>query len=228
MNGSYILQAGLSWILLFFFVKLPLMLLGLFVIPIALRFRTTSPVTDPARQTYPFRMIVHLPKWAWIWDNEPEGAMSWMKRWPDLIWFGKPPTSLWAMYQWLAIRNPSNNLKFVRGLAVNMLEVKRVKLLYGVSSQVSAKYDLRGAQFFTVTGKYLRYFNFHYVGKYIWIRLGHKVEPRHWDLEGKIKEGEEKKVDATMLVENTEHRKIWKGMTFRFGLMYKLREELSS
>lgn len=195
------------------------MVTGLFVVPIALLFRSTDRVYEKERQVYPSRMVVHLPRWAWIWDNDTEGAMSWMKRWPDLIWFGKKPESLWAMYQWLAIRNPSNNLKYVRGLAVQMQEVKEILLIAGTAKQVSPKYNLKGFQFFTAKSKYFRYFNLHYVGKWIWIRFGHKIEPRHWLND--IEKGKPEKVSEIDLTEKLTTRKLWKGMTFRFGLMSK-------
>ncbi|MBL1321515.1 MAG: hypothetical protein COA63_010720 [Methylophaga sp.] len=197
----HILKAIISWLILFLLVKLPLYVLGIFVVPIALRWRITSPVRDPLKQSYPTRMIVNLPKWAWIWGNASEGAMSWMKKWPEICW-DKNPKSLLSMWQWLAIRNPSNNLKFTRGLAVNLHEVREYTLLAGTSDRVSAKYNLKGHQFFAVKGKYFRYYNFLYVGDIFWVRLGHKIEPRHFP------------VDIHQPI-----RKLWKGMTFRIGLM---------
>lgn len=217
MKKSHILLAAISWVG-FFAIKILLMLLGFVVVPIALQWRKTEPVKTKDKQIYPSRRHVSLPKWAWVWDNEAEGAMSWMPSWPELCW-DKNPESLLSMWQWLAVRNPSNNLKYVLGLAVNMLQIKEITLLYGVATQVSAKYNLQGIQFFTAKGKYFRYFNFHYAGKYIWIRFGHKIEPRHWVK--KLKVGEPVKVSEIDLKEQETHRKIWKGMTFRFGLMSK-------
>jgi hypothetical protein len=193
-----ILYAVVTWAFLFV-LRASLIILGLVVVPVALLFRTTEDVVDPSNLTYPERKVVHLPKWAWLWDNDAEGAMSWMVRWPDLCW-DKDPTSFLSMFQWMAIRNPVNNMRFTRGIAAYLPYIKSIDLLYG-DSFVSTKYQ-EGVQFVVGKGNFFRYYSFYYVkvigDKTFSIRLGHKMEPRHLPI----------KLE-------TPERKYWKGMTFR-------------
>lgn len=91
--------------LISFFIKLildlPLMIIGLFLIPFAL----------------PFSKDNHLPKWAeWCWGNRDhgnDGENFWGTRtvgWP--YWF--------RCYWWLAIRNPTFNWsKYVLGIPLS-------------------------------------------------------------------------------------------------------------
>jgi len=55
---------------------------------------------------------VHFPPWAWIWDNQEDGVLpTWFRQ--------KYPT--WSPHRtafvWSALRNPCNNLRFVRGVS---------------------------------------------------------------------------------------------------------------
>lgn len=43
------------------------------------------------------------PKWAWLWFNDEDG-------------FG-PKRGFWNEFNWLAIRNSCNNLRYVRGVS---------------------------------------------------------------------------------------------------------------
>ena len=173
---------------------------GLVIVPIALLFRTEEKIydTDP-KKAYPSRKLVHLPKWAWIWDNDAEGMMSWMKNWPSICWDGDPTTFL-SMFQWAAVRNPANNLRFIRGIAVYLPDVEEAE--YWGKEVVSDKWNVDGEgwQFVRCKGKYFPYYSFYWVGKKLTIRLGHKIEPAHFKPEYLIGKPE---------------RKLWKGMTFR-------------
>jgi hypothetical protein len=44
-------------------------------------------------------------KWAWIWDNDVDGVT------------GNFSYSPWEAFYWSAIRNPCNNLRFVKGVS---------------------------------------------------------------------------------------------------------------
>jgi len=123
--------------------------------------------------------------------------MSWMKSWPEICW-KKRPDSFLSMFQGGAVRNPANNLRYTRGIAVNLKEV--VSSEYWGDYTVHEKYGKRGWQFVTCKGKMFRYFGFYAVGKKWYIRLGHKIQPNHF-------------VDG--YVDSQPPRKLWKGMTFR-------------
>ena len=45
--------------------------------------------------------------WAWVWDNQEDGICA-----P-----GTTPTT-WGAFYWSALRNPCNNLRFVRGVSL--------------------------------------------------------------------------------------------------------------
>lgn len=178
------------------------MALGVVVVPVALLFRTERPVSDPARQAYPSRKEVHLPRWAWIWDNDAEGMMSWMDEWPEMCWNGKPYSFL-SMFQWAAIRNPANNMRFIRGIAVYLPDVKKSKWwgTYNVNDKdYKSESQGKGWQFTYAKGKYFPYYGFNWVGDKFYASWGHKIEPRHF---------------VNNYGSNYEERKLWKGMTFR-------------
>lgn len=62
---------------------------GVFIVPVALLFRTPDD---------------HLPRWAWIWDNEDHGTDG------DGFWVKRCGATFWCRYKWLAFRNPTFNL----------------------------------------------------------------------------------------------------------------------
>lgn len=193
-----LLKAIPSWVF-WAFVRLNAVILGFFVVAAALPFRTEEPVPVGEEKPYPERKIVHLPKWAWLWDNDAEGMMSWMEEWPEMCWNGKPDSFL-SMWQWAAWRNPANNMRFMRGIAVYLPEAHSVK--YWGKYKVSDK-DYKngeGWQFVGCKGKYFPYYGFQWVGKKYYIRLGHKIEPNHFEPD---------------YLPNSPERKHWKGMTFR-------------
>lgn len=180
-------------------LRLAAILVGFVVVAIALLFRNEKPVEDGGRQVYPERKVVHLPKWAWLWDNDAEGMMSWMPEWPEMCWNGKPDSFL-SMWQWAAWRNPANNMRFVRGLAVYLPEAHSFK--YWGNERVADKdyEEGQGWQFCRCKGKYFTYYAFYWVGKKFYSRIGHKFDPRHFE---------------PGYIDNAPPRKHWKGMTFR-------------
>lgn len=54
----------------------------------------------------------HWPAWAWLWDNNEDGTMPW--------WYVRQ-NSDWSNakleFHWTALRNPCNNLRYVRGVS---------------------------------------------------------------------------------------------------------------
>lgn len=180
-------------------LRLLAVIAGLFIVAIALPFRTEEPVPEGGEKPYPSRKIVHLPKWAWLWDNDAEGMMSWMDEWPEMCW-NKNPDSFLSMWQWAAWRNPANNMRFVRGIAVYIPEAHSFE--YWGDEVVDDKdwENGQGWNFLKCKGKYLTYYGFNWVGEKFYAQIGHKIEPKHFE------EG---------FVDNAPERKLWKGMTFR-------------
>jgi len=94
----------ICWIqaLIIAILQLPFVIIGLFIIPIALLFRDKDP-QEP-------HVLISLPKWAWWWGNDWDGAMGddnlryWNRDAPNFSPF-------WKMWYWLAIRKPINNLE---------------------------------------------------------------------------------------------------------------------
>lgn len=101
------LQGFLFWFILYFLVRLPLILLGFIVVPIAYKFREGN----------------HFPKWAWIWDNKEDGIFG-------ATWFNKGVLDFKTCYRWSAVRNPANNMRFMKLITVLHSDVKRTKI-YG-------------------------------------------------------------------------------------------------
>lgn len=190
---KHILIALLTWPI-WLTIRLLFIIAGLVVVPIALLFRTES---EAARKPYPERKIVHLPKWAWPWDNDAEGMMSWMDEWPQMCWNGKPDSFL-SMFQWAAIRNPANNLRFVRGMALYVPDIQEHN--YWGDYSADDKYDTNKWSFVYAKGRYFPYYGFYWVGEKYYFQFGHKIEAKHF------------KPD---FVTNVPERKLWKGMTFR-------------
>lgn len=95
--------AVLRWVL----VVLP----GLFLVPVAILFSQ-----DKLSPVNPGRFIRTAPDWLWLWGNDQEGYIpSWYLQYKG--WAKQPYWMLyWHMYVWAAIRNPGNNLRFVRWL----------------------------------------------------------------------------------------------------------------
>ncbi|MCC7462084.1 MAG: hypothetical protein IT480_06425 [Gammaproteobacteria bacterium] len=96
--------AVLTWIA-YEVVFLPLVLLGPFVVPVAIRYRVwrTSAITG--------RLIATAPRALHLWGNEEDGYA------PDSYGDARRTWSLWRrMFTWAAIRNPVGNLRFVRAL----------------------------------------------------------------------------------------------------------------
>lgn len=66
-----------------------------------------------------FMHYVSLPRWAWLWDNEEEGAASTMEYW----WrkFDHRADRYWVMILWSCFRNPANNMRFTKLFSLDFL-----------------------------------------------------------------------------------------------------------
>jgi len=87
------LQGFIYWSFLFFGLRLPLIILGFIVVPLA----------------YPFRKGNHFPRWAWLWDNDQDGIYG-------ANWFHHGVLTFKTCWLWSAVRNPTNNMRFWIGL----------------------------------------------------------------------------------------------------------------
>ncbi len=156
------IQAILLWILLFFFIRLPLILLGFIVVPIA----------------YPFRTDNKFPKWAWIYDNDEDGIYG-------AAWFNKGVYDFKTCYKWSAIRNPVNNMRFVSLFTVNhnrMSSYTSKGYRSVPSPKLSRELGKAIWHYTIVKQKYFWYFSFWYIkaksdNKHFRIRLGWKCHP---------------------------------------------------
>lgn len=193
---KHYLLALIQWSILFP-IEAILDALGLIVVAIALHWRTESPVPDGGKMPYPSRKIVHLPKWAWLWDNFEEGAMSWKSNWPDLCW-NKNPDSYLSMWQWLAVRNPTHNLiKLAPWFSAYLPDLTGLKVLAGQDT-LSDWSGITGYQFVVAWAGGYPYYGFYCVGKKVSVRIGFKIDP-----------------DMYPLPPDLAERKYWRGATFR-------------
>lgn len=94
---------ALLWIP-YLIVSLILMVLGLLLVPIAIRFGQI--IQSPINRT----SIFTAPDWLWLWGNDEEGYDSDNAR----SKFRSDMTEWERMYRWAAIRNPIGNLRFVK------------------------------------------------------------------------------------------------------------------
>lgn len=67
---------------------------------------------------HPERTIYTWPAWAWIWSNDEDGVKG-SKEWQETH------SERWGAFLWTAIRNPSNNLRFVPFLNP-IIDAKRI------------------------------------------------------------------------------------------------------
>lgn len=205
---------AIIWWPFIFVVRVAMILLGVPLVTLAMLWLS---VDYGSRQNFSQYAGVwyreRLPLWAWPWDNLRDGAMgdqrgwywvegypSWIDALPDRL---QPNVKRWY---WLVIRNPANNFsRFTRGVGCNTAECT-IRLLAG-QDYVRDRLGGEGWQFVEADGPIFKYWGFYYVsrwqifGRWLRIRLGHKIEPRHnganWD---------------------DDQDKAWKGVTFRIGL----------
>jgi hypothetical protein len=179
-----LLRVVLQWTVLAL-IRIPLMFLGLFVVPVALLFKTESSLKDPFTEYNTGRSwwLVSLPRWAWIWGNDREGAKGDRRGYWDangIVWGGSD--QFLNQWWWLAVRNPVNNMRFTRGLSVNMREAK-TRVLAG-QQYVHDSRGVYGWQFLRADDQRFHYYSYYIVKKIgrkaaFAFRIGHKIEMWH-------------------------------------------------
>lgn len=164
---------------------LVLAVLGLFLIPIGLMYRSTSTDTKFPKQ-YEGWKLVKMPKYFWIWDNDEVGAMG-DHTWPGSLAKSFLSTKLKlsvdhpvAMWWWLAVRNPVNNLQQLVGQRMEPSAV----ISYSGDSLVDDRAGKAGNGWHLVKCKsggkttYSFYLVKYYSDNYcLRIRIGYKVKP---------------------------------------------------
>lgn len=178
--------APAQWLVLAF-IELLLFVLGLVVIPLALPFRTVhvdtaAPFIDnPGNGNW---MLVTLPRWAWIWSNDRDGALGDRRGWWDAnAQFKGGCWSVLNMWWWLAIRNPTNNTRFLKFMSVDMTTPGLTATYIG-DAYVRDKVGFGGWQFVKVEAGWSTWYGLYFVHEYkswakhgLVVRMGFKVNP---------------------------------------------------
>ena len=228
---------GISWSLIFA-IRTVLILIGLVVVAYGINLPIRHPETrrpfsryyngkyqksgaevEERKDTYPTKYweLITMPIIFWPWDNYRDGMMGDTRGWYYNYWKQEGWSEWFARYHWLAIRNPTNNLRFVKGISAYM-PTTHVTVLKG-QPVVEDELGQEGFQILKGTGKYFNYYTLYYVAKanaegispFI-IRLGHKIKLSHND------------TDWTAELNAGDGRafKGYKGFTFRIGFNKKI------
>lgn len=189
-------------------IRVVLFTIGLPIVAIAIRNVNIDDSTTRAFSEYRTTdvwKLVTLPKWAWLWSNDSDGAWGDKRGWWSKENDGNHK-SLKAMWMWLAVRNPVNNLRYLKGISAYMPDLQ-VELLKG-QGIVDDYIGMEGFQILKAKGKYMSYYNLYWVpkaknGKFpFYVMFGHKIKLSH---------------NATDWSKETELSKF-KGLTFRIRL----------
>lgn len=84
---------------------------------------------------HPDRVIAIWPRWAWLWSNEEDGVTghpAWQEEYAG--------RERWGAFRWSAIRNPSNNLRFVPLLSL-VIDPARIQFV-GNTDDPNPKYSV--------------------------------------------------------------------------------------
>ena len=157
-------------------VKYTLTLLGMIVVPFAIPYAKDTGTyigEDPV-----LWIERHLPKWAWLWDNDRDGTLGDKRGWWRKNKCNGHPETFWNQYRWLALRNPVNNLQRVWPLYLNGLNLE--KEFIG-DYRVDDDPNEGGWHFVRSgwrTGFYL-IFEYGFMGRSLEIRTGWKLRPEN-------------------------------------------------
>lgn len=186
-----ICKAVAQWVLLLV-ANVILDTLGIFVVAAAIPFRVPGISGSDGRQ------IVNLPRWAWLFGNDYDGLLGdkrgwWKENCDASVFFGvRPllrklglsvstlnPESFLAMWWWAAIRNPVNNMRFVK---LWQAPVKGSTITYVGDYTVRDHPGEAGWQFVITENDGKRWYGFYLVHQWsetraFVIRLGFKVQP---------------------------------------------------
>lgn len=189
---------------LFWLVKLPLAIVGLFVVPVGLLFvqKGRPNKFGETSQCHKGKYIEKgasghwdywsLPGWLWLWSNDEDGLLG-EPSGKHSARVGGKERSFWGMYQWAAIRNPVNNLRYTRLMSCRVedcdIEWKGVGDSYNAEGALLLNDNdplLEGWYFVRATHRETgrKYYNYRRVkrlksGKILHIRCGFKVKPVH-------------------------------------------------
>jgi len=179
MKGLFdLIYMVVSWMVLVL-IRLPLILIGLVVTPIALRDRKIS--MKGAQKFTQFHkddiwFHIGLPKWAWLWSNDRDGAMGDKRGW----WHNevnRKSQNMWPMYKWLALRNPVNNLGFLPFFSCDISKAK-VEVIAGHEAP-DYKDMPKGLQILKANDGKFNYYHLYYTSDRFYIRIGHKIKLVH-------------------------------------------------
>lgn len=159
---------------------------GFVVVPLALPFRSVDESSaKPYREHAGTWKMVTLPRWAWLWSNDRDGAMGDERGWWHVNGpFGLPSEHWFSMLVWLAFRNPANNARFTRFMGCPVTECTYD---YVGDEVVKDKPGMGGWRFLVATHKVTgrRYFGFYGVKTWsnkraLVVQIGFKGEPSDW------------------------------------------------
>ncbi|WP_225775903.1 hypothetical protein [Pseudomonas sp. Marseille-Q5115] len=171
-----------------FVVLLPLrigfILAGFVAVPLALPFRQYHADTAVPFSQYPGTwQLVTLPRWAWPWSNDRDGAMGDKRGW----WHANAPFGLGAdhwlsMLIWLAYRNPANNLRFTKLFGCPVLTTT---CTWWGSEVVEDDPGKGGVRFLVATSGLFPFYGLYWVRQWnatraLVVQLGFKGEPSDW------------------------------------------------
>ena len=157
-----------------FVANVVLDVIGLVVVAIALPFRVKGYSGSDGRE------ISNLPKWAWLFGNDYDGLLGDRRGWwAENTPFGWPVDSFMAMWWWAAVRNPVNNMRFVK---LWQAPVKGSTITYVGDYTVRDHPGEAGWQFVTTENGGKHWYGFYLVHQWsdtraFVIRLGFKVQP---------------------------------------------------
>lgn len=165
-------------------LRVAFILLGFVVVPLALPFRQYHADTlEPFSQATGNWQLVTLPRWAWPWSNDRDGALGDHRGW----WHENAPFGLgsdhWlSMLIWLAYRNPANNLRFTRLFGCPVLST--VCAWWG-SEEVEDDPGKGGVRFLMAASGLLPFYGLYWVHQWsgtraLVVQLGFKGEPSDW------------------------------------------------
>lgn len=208
-----ILYMLVQWIIIML-VRVPLILLGLVLVPVGLVFSRIDQTSERAfseHNTNRTWALETLPKWLWLWSNDRDGARGDKRGWWDVNCPTGDSSDFWSMFIWLAIRNPVNNMRFVKGISCDVSKCS-VECLDGNNPDVDDKVNRTGWMWLKATGPTFNYYTFYGVWpkkkdktRALIVRVGHKIKLSH---------GEESYTDD---VHSEDYTKRWKGFTLRIS-----------
>lgn len=160
-------------------IRIILIIIGLVIVPMALPFRkhhldTRKNFTEHNRTK--FWELVTLPKWAWIWSNDRDGALGDKRGWWDKECGDSRSFS--CMFKWLALRNPAHNTTFT-ALSSNVCK-SAVVCIGGLLEQDFKDID-DGWQLLKTAGSRIPRYHLYIVKPKIglYVNIGHKIKLKH-------------------------------------------------